>query len=330
MTNREKNIVLTPTEQHFLKKQVLTCPIKDETGLNDFQKLPDEQGITIPYVGISRFRLPMNFKHDFGMMTHDVEASTSVQLPKGKTGINMSRLCQILQETALQENVSANTIQKILIRLKDELRDNTTEAFLSNATLKLKFKFPVKQKSLKSENWGWQYYDATLTGESNIDGKFSFSISVDFEYSSTCPCSLSMAKQYELDFEKGLTSEGNGIGVAHGQRSRARIKAQISELGIKNNFFINDLLQIIRLAIPTETQSLVKRIDEQAFAILNGSNPMFVEHVAKKLSNHLNDCIFLDDWIAQIEHFESLHSHNAAAVISKGKPSGLTKTDLFS
>ncbi len=322
--------MLNLTELELLKKQVLDCPKKDETGLNDFQKLPDAHGITIPYVGISRFRLPMTFKHDFGSMTHDVEASTSVELTKGKTGINMSRLCQILKETALEETVSPQMIRKILVRLKDELRDNTSEPMLSNATLKLRFKFPVKQKSLKSENWGWQYYDATLTGEINETGKFNFNISLDYEYSSTCPCSLSMTKQYEQEFAEGLTQEGTGIGVAHSQRSRARVLTTISEAGLKNNFFLTDLLQIVKLAIPTETQSLVKRVDEQAFAILNGSNPMFVEHVAKKLWSHLNECTFLEDWIAQIEHFESLHSHNAAAVISKGKSSGLTKTDLFS
>lgn len=322
--------MLTLSEQQLLKQQVLKCPNKDASGLNDFQKLPDEQGITIPYVGISRFRLPMKFEHDFGIMTHDVEASTSVQLRKGKTGINMSRLCQILQDSAIQESISSTSIKKILIRLKDELRDSTTEPMLSNATLKLNLKFPVKQKSLKSDNWGWQYYDVNLVGELNEIGDFSFSMTLNYEYSSTCPCSLSMARQYEEEYANGLTLEGNGIGVAHGQRSRARIKASISEVGLKNNFFLTDLLKIIKIAIPTETQSLVKRIDEQAFAILNGSNPMFVEHVAKKISSHLNDCIFIEDWIAQIEHFESLHSHNAAAVISKGKPQGLTQTDLFS
>lgn len=314
----------------MLKQQVLACPNKDANGLNDFQKLPDSLGISIPFVGISRYRLPMTFQHDFGLMTHDVEASTSVQLTNGKTGINMSRLCQIFKETALEETVSASMIKKILNRLRDELRDNTAEPMLSNATLKLHFRFPVKQKSLKSENWGWQYYDATLSGEINFEGKFIFNISLDYEYSSACPCSLSMTKQYEQQFKDGLTQEGSGIGVAHSQRSRARILTTVSDVGLKNNFFLTDLLQIIKLAIPTETQSLVKRIDEQAFAILNGSNPMFVEHVAKKLSSHLNECTFLDDWIAQIEHFESLHSHNAAAVISKGITSGFTKTDLFS
>ena len=49
--------MLNQTELELLKKQVLDCPKKDETGLNDFQKLPDTQGITIPYVGIGGVNL---------------------------------------------------------------------------------------------------------------------------------------------------------------------------------------------------------------------------------------------------------------------------------
>ncbi len=51
---------------------------------------------------------------------------------------------------------------------------------------------------------------------------------------------------------------------------------------------MEDLVAIIRKGLPTETQSMVKRIDEQAFAIMNGSNPMFVEHATRRLSKVLN------------------------------------------
>lgn len=322
--------MLTHNSQELLKNNILNCQKQDETGLNDFQKLPDYQhSVEIPYVGISRFRIPLKFSHDFGEMTHDALTSMSVNLTKGKTGINMSRLCSILQDETEKKSVSISSMKSILLRLRDELRDNQSEPMLENATLKFSFRYPVKQKSLKSDNWGWQYYETELSAEINKLQVFSFQIAMDFEYSSTCPCSLSMAKQYERDFELGLTQEGNGIGVAHGQRSRAKVIVKLSPEGIKKDFFILDLLQVLKNAIPTETQSFVKRIDEQAFAIINGSNPMFVEHVSKRLWSKLNEESSIEDWIAQIEHFESLHSHNATAVISKGIESGYKNTNLF-
>jgi GTP cyclohydrolase I len=91
----------------------------------------------------------------------------------------------------------------------------------------------------------------------------------------------------------------------------------------EENFYLEELVQILRSAIPTETQVLVKRVDEQAFAILNGSHPMFVEHVARRLYQTLNNDERILDWSAMIEHQESLHSHNAIAHIRKGLPGGL-------
>lgn len=301
-----------------MNQQVLNCEIRDQSGLNDFQKLPDTDAITIPQVGINRYRIPMSFMHsDESIMNHDCTAAMWVNLPRGKTGINMSRLCAILQEESLRQVVSPVMIESVLARYKTEMRDSDKDNEFSTASLKINFNYPLKQKSLKSNNWGWQYYACEVEG--NLDHLY---LTVKYEYSSTCPCSLSMAKQYERDFEAGLTQEGSGIGVAHSQRSQAMCKIEIKKDTI---FWIEDLIELLREAIPTETQSLVKRVDEQAFAILNGANPMFVEHVSKRLHRGLNANQEILDWAVEIEHWESLHSHNAYAMIFKGVQGGLDR-----
>ena len=96
------------------------------------------------------------------------------------------------------------------------------------------------------------------------------------------------------------------------------------EIPFGSDFFIDDLLNIIRKAITTETQSYAKRIDEQAFAILNAQNPMFVEHAARRLSVLLNSNNEILDRVVSVDHWESLHSHNAFAVNSKGILGGLS------
>jgi len=96
----------TPAED-----RILNCDSKDENGLNDFHRLPDLYGIDIDKVGINRFRIPMNYVHkDGSVMNHDTEASMYIQFPKGRAGINMSRLYRILQEEANTTNVSINRI----------------------------------------------------------------------------------------------------------------------------------------------------------------------------------------------------------------------------
>tara|TARA_R110002072_G_scaffold64203_3_gene159417 strand:- start:29066 stop:30004 length:939 start_codon:yes stop_codon:yes gene_type:complete len=298
-------------------QEILNCAVQDDTGLNDFQKLPNDHGISIPKVGIERFRIPLNYRmKDGSVRTHDSEASMFIYLDENKTGVNMSRFCAILQEESESLVVDQNFFKKILGRYRKDLRDFDTEELIPKAELSLKFKFATKQKSLKSGNWGWQYYDTIWKGVEAKNGQHLMQVTLNYEYSSTCPCSLSMAKQYEEDYRSGKTTEGNGIATAHSQRSLATTTVSFS---IDSDFHIEDLIELLRNAIPTETQSLVKRLDEQAFAILNGENPLFVEHVARRLSKALDGDKRLLDWNVKIEHFESLHSHNAVAYINKIK-----------
>jgi GTP cyclohydrolase I len=56
---------------------------------------------------------------------------------------------------------------------------------------------------------------------------------------------------------------------------------------------------------------------------------MFVEHATKRIYKELNSHNQILDWIVQLEHLESLHSHNAAAVIFKGVQNGLNQDTIF-
>ncbi len=264
--------------------------------------------------------------HEDGeVMGHDAVASMNIALQPDKGGVSMSRLCSILQQEAEGSLVDQDFFSRVLNRYQEQLADKTDSSPITRTYLKLSLSYPVKQKSLRSENWGWQYYPLSLIGEWSRDEGFKFFMELEYLYSSTCPCSLSMAKQYEVEYREGKTLEGAGIGVPHSQRSRLVCKAQIDQ----SKFTIEDLVQLIRIAIPTETQSLVKRVDEQAFAILNGSYPMFVEHATRRLSQALNSSEHLLDWICSVEHLESLHGHNAAAVIYKDVAGGLRSDNLF-
>jgi len=75
-------------------------------------------------------------------------------------------------------------------------------------------------------------------------------------------------------------------------------------------------------ALKTPVQTAVKREDEQEFARLNGSNQMFCEDAARRLKNALNaQSEYLDFWV-RVEHIESLHAHDAVAMVTKGVNGG--------
>ena len=296
--------------------RILNCEEKDETGLNDFHGLPDLYGMDINKVGINRFRIPLNFRHKDGqIINHDSVASMYVYFPKGKVGINMSRLYVILGEESETGVVNRDFFRKVLARYRSDMRDDEGEELYPYSYLKIKFNYPVKQKSLKTDKMGWQYYKSILEGREDKEGRVKIFLTVYYEYSSTCPCSLSMSKQYERECK-----EGHGMAVAHSQRSQAKCTV---ELAGEEDYYVENLVEILRKAIPTETQSYVKRIDEQAFAILNAENPMFVEHAVRRLGKVLNEEKSFCDWLVSVEHWESLHSHNAVAMICKGVDGGL-------
>lgn len=57
-------------------------------------------------------------------------------------------------------------------------------------------------------------------------------------------------------------------------------------------------------------RELHARADEQAFALLNGRNPMFVEDAARRIEAALSRYA---DPSVHIRHLESLHAHDAVA-----------------
>ena len=67
----------------------------------------------------------------------------------------------------------------------------------------------------------------------------------------------------------------------------------------------------------------MKRSDEQAFARLNGENLMFCEDSARRIRLQLEAEPVFTDYRIQASHFESLHPHDAVAIVTKGIPGGL-------
>jgi GTP cyclohydrolase I len=67
---------------------------------------------------------------------------------------------------------------------------------------------------------------------------------------------------------------------------------------------------------------VVKRADEQEFARLNAANLMFCEDAARRVQAELNKDKTLDDFWIRVNHMESLHPHDAVAIVTKGIKGG--------
>ena len=133
-------------------------------------------------------------------------------------------------------------------------------------------------------------------------------VHLDYVYSSTCPCSLELS-------EHARRTRGQ-IATPHSQRSVARVSV---ELVGERTLWFEDLVELCNAAIPTETQVMVKREDEQAFAELNGSNPIFVEDAVRLLCASLESDPRIGDFRVVASHQEFLHSHDAVSILTMGE-----------
>ena len=274
-----------------------------KAGLPDLQNGPSSLIVgakqVIQHVGISNFRLPISFAtRDSGPVTLETSVTGTVSLEAEKKGINMSRIMRSFYGHAEREF----SYQVIEHALEDYLKDLGS----FDARIQMRFSFPVKVESLRSGLSGWQYYDIALelVDKAGVRKRL---MHLDFVYSSTCPCSLELS-------EHARQTRGQ-LATPHSQRSVARISVELT--GDKCLWF-EDLIDLARKAVPTETQVMVKREDEQAFAELNAANPIFVEDAARSFCQALQQDPRIGDFRIVASHQESLHSHDAVSVLTEG------------
>jgi GTP cyclohydrolase I len=271
----------------------------------DIETFPDLQNgpssliqgspVEIQQVGIHNFRLPLRYKtRDNGDIELETKVTGTVSLEAHKKGINMSRIMRSFYEFK-NDTFSIDKLETVLSSYKDKLK-----AF--DSKIALKFSYPIIQKSLRSENEGYQYYDVTLEGDLNKQGELRKIIHFDFVYSSACPCSYELA-----EFARKYRNKAT---VSHSQRSVTRVSVEFDDM-----VWIEELQEMCAKALHTETQVVVKREDEMAFAELNGSYLKFVEDAARLLYEQLVKDKRIKDFRVICSHQESLHSHDAVSVM---------------
>ncbi|WP_194757017.1 GTP cyclohydrolase FolE2 [Aliidiomarina indica] len=294
------------------------------------QALAQTEG-KLDWVGMSNIEMPVMVASEAGLPQQvgaRIEAFVSLDDPKAK-GIHMSRLYLAVDELANDDVLSASSVRRLLDRFIE-----THDDLSSKAQVTFSFEYLLRRKSLISGKQGWKGYPVTVSATLN-DGHYDVELSVNAAYSSTCPCSAALARQLIQEaFKKRFkeqdvsaaevaawlgTTEGI-VATPHSQRSVAEVKVKLSK--------DVDILPIVALidriedTLKTPVQAAVKREDEQEFARLNGQNLMFCEDAARRLQHELNKVPTVLDFRVRVNHYESLHAHDAVSVTTKGISGG--------
>ena len=284
----------------------------------------------IAWVGMSGIDYPLRVAADEGEQSVAAKVDVFVNLldPRAK-GIHMSRLYLGIQE--LQQPLTGAVLLELLQRLvatQDQLSDRVK--------LKLSFPWLLAHSSLLSGKVGWKSYPIEIGAVYSPDG-LELELGFDFYYSSTCPCSAALARALIADSFRArfdaaagdqseamhawLNSEAGINATPHSQRSRASCRLRWRNW--EGTLPISSSIAVAEQALSTAVQTAVKRRDEQEFARLNAANLMFCEDAVRRLRAAYEARPEISDYRLRVQHMESLHAHDAEALVCKGIAGGL-------
>ncbi|ORT80498.1 GTP cyclohydrolase I FolE2 [Burkholderia puraquae] len=280
-------------------------------------------GCPLEWVGMQGIDLPVAVAEPGCRRDVHARADVQVDLPAPHVkGIHMSRLYRLLDGFGDGAALSPAGLQRVLHAMVDSHCDCDTRS----ARLRLRFDLLARRAALVTDGLaGWKAYpvriDATLAGSG-----FELRAQVTVVYSSTCPCSAALSRHWvEQAFLAafGRDDRVEPAAVAawlrrhataatpHSQRSEAVVSVGLPADGATLGLI--DLIDRIEHALGTPVQTAVKRADEQAFAVLNGGNLMFVEDAARRVRAALDGHGHHANPRVHVRHLESLHPHDAVA-----------------
>ena len=251
----------------------------------DIQSQPDNRKITIDKVGVKGIRYPIVVQDREKGIQHSVaDLNIYVELPHQRRGTHMSRFLEVLNR--YHTEVFIDKLDAFLSELKTTLKADS-------AYIDIMFPFFVKKKAPVSRVSSLLSYDCNFNA--SFKDSFELWIGVKVPVTTLCPCS------------KEISVYG-----AHNQRSEIFIKVRYREF-----VWLEELIQLAEKHSSCEIYPLLKRSDEKYVTEKAYNNPKFVEDVVREITLELNKDKRITGFYVEAENLESIHAHNAYALISK-------------
>lgn len=254
--------------------------------LTDTQSQPDTRGIAIDRVGVKNVRYPIELL-DKAHATQNTVATVSltVDLPHQFKGTHMSRFIEVLNSHGRILHV--DNIHLIL----DELRQRLDS---EQAHVEFEFPFFLEKSAPATGAVGLMNYRARFSATVGPEGH-DFVLTVIVPVTTLCPCS------------KAISEHG-----AHNQRGEVTLSVRSGR-----PIWIEDLIHLVEACASSELYSLLKRPDEKLVTERAFENPVFVEDLVRAVAARCKREANITWFRVEAENFESIHNHNAYALIEQ-------------
>ena len=256
------------------------------SSLKDTQNESDNRRLPIDRVGVRGLRFPLKIRDRDNHVQHTIAmVSLAVDLPHHYKGTHMSRFVEVLHAHGSELTVGdiAGMPKALLKRL---------DAQKSHA----EFRFPYfrSKKAPVTRHEGLLDYGVVF--EVNADGaEVDFVVTVEVPVTTLCPCS------------KAISARG-----AHNQRGTVTFSVRFTE-----PVWIEDLIELVEGSASSALYSLLKRPDEKFVTEAAYDNPVFVEDLVRNVAVKAGAHPRIKWFRVEAENFESIHNHNAWAVIER-------------
>ena len=255
--------------------------------LIDTQSLPDHREVRIDRVGVTDVRFPIVVRDKAHSSQHTIaRVALTVDLPHHFKGTHMSRFIEVLNEHG--SVVHVDNIKEILRHLQQRL--NAQQAHLD-----FEFPFFIEKQAPVTGAVGLMDYNVRFTATGSRT-ESDFVLTVKVPVTTLCPCSKAISKY-----------------GAHNQRGQATLSVRFNRL-----VWIEELIQLVESSASAELYSLLKRPDEKAVTEHAYEHPVFVEDLVRNIAIKANADSRITWYRIEAENYESIHNHNAYAMIEKG------------
>ena len=258
------------------------------THLKDTQSEPDFRNIAIDRVGVKNLRYPIQVRDKARTLQHTVATMMlTVDLPHQFKGTHMSRFVEVLTEFGPELHVE--NIHDLVRALRERL---DSEA----AHLEVEFPFFIQKAAPVTAALGMMDYRVRFTA-TQIGETRDFIVTVIVPVTTLCPCS------------KAISAAG-----AHNQRGEVTYSIRFH-----SPIWVEDLIGLVEASASSELYSLLKRPDEKAVTERAYENPVFVEDLVRNIALRSDQEPQIVWYKVEAENFESIHNHNAYALVEKNK-----------
>lgn len=259
--------------------------------MRDVQNEADHRKMAIDRVGIRDISWPISVPdRTNGTQETVAQVSLSVSLPQDYRGTHMSRFIEVLG--AQEKRVTFHNMEGLLQTLKERLKARDAHAV---------FEFPyfiTKSAPVSGAKGRLRCdvrFDAALYGDD-----FDLVTTVTSPIQTLCPCS------------KEISEFG-----AHNQRAHAAMEVRLSGF-----VWLEEFVRMADDCASAPIYSLLKREDEKYVTERAYSNPRFVEDSVRELALAMQADERVQWYRVSVTSHESIHNHDAFAVIERDKRGG--------